>query len=296
MKKYGVMILALLSVLFILAGCTRNEMPVIDVFEITPASDTLIIAGDTVEINIETSDPEGDSIIVTVDVDGGSLQGSLDGSELFWIAPDYSGTFNLTLTVTDRDTVYDTSDYVSETIQVHVQNFFPMNIGQWRYYEGFIYFLVNVPKSLKRTVYSREDLADGEVRWHIETRDSTETQLFVDSLDYFSVKNGTVFESERIYSRLDVHLFEGDLCDLPLWEGKIWNYRDSTTVEVVEIRSRGTDAFSFEGCAHLRIVNQDDSLNVRTVWLAPDVGIIEDKAESEGSTIYEFELSDFSFE
>ncbi|MBN2378832.1 hypothetical protein JXM67_03410 [candidate division WOR-3 bacterium] len=287
-------VVALAAILF-LAGCAKNELPIIEIFEVDPASDTLIVAGDTIQIKVQASDPDGDSVKVNLEVDAGTLVGSQDGSEIFWISPDYSGTFNVNLTVTDRDTIIDTTDCVTDAIQVHVQNYFPMERGYSLYYDGFIWLITNIPKSITRNIYSKEDRGDGEFLWHIETKDSTAENINMDSLDYFSVKEGSVFESVRIYSRA-LPPNEGEICEMPLWEGKKWAYNEDGFAEVIEIRSRGTSAFSFDSCAHIEITFPGDSALVRTIWFAPDVGIIEDKLESKGSELFDFELLQYEFD
>lgn len=290
-KSCFVLLVAVLTVGLFLAGCARNERPFIDRFETDPASDTLVIAGDTVKIILEVSDPEGDSLSVTLEADGGEFEGTYDGSDILWIAPNIAETYSIICTVTDRDTIIDSLDFVSDIISIQVQNYFPMDKDNWWRYEGFYYVFENISNAIERKVYSEEILGDGEVRWHIETTDSTAARITTDSLDYFSVKGGSVFESVRFYSRL--LLAEGVICEMPVWKGKTWAYNEDHAATVIEIKDRGTEAFSFSSCVRIEIISTSNPAKVRTIWFAPDVGIITDQTEDDGSKRLDYELIDY---
>lgn len=278
-----------------LAGCGRNELPVIDSLEIANAEDTLIVAGDEVTVTCTAVDVEEDTLRYQWEVSGGEILDGQETSEIIWKSPHMSGTYDIICSVTDDET-WDTLRIVSDSIQIDVQNYFPADTGYWWHYDGFIWVVNNVPHSLTRTFYSREDLAGAEVRWHVESKDSNsawgEGGGVIDSTDFYSVNDGEVLESVHCWLWRLLH-FEGVICQMPLWKGKMWVYSDSGVATVVEIIDRGTEAFSFQDCAHIEITTTGDTVNVRTIWLAPDVGIIAERLERDGSEMVDFELMDY---
>jgi len=281
-KSYPVLLAAVVA--SAVCGCGKNEPPVIE--SLAPASDadTLVTAGDTVSIFCDASDADGDTLVYEWEaIDGGAFLGSQDSSWVFWLAPDTAGDYRIACTVSNGDTL-DTINIVHDTLTLEVQNYFPLAKGDWWYYEGFVWLIVNVSASLKKTVYSREELGGGEVYWHIESTFTYPSRDTTDSALYYKVMGDSVWEYVRDSMKL--------LLVMPLWEDKTWEYTDGAQAEVIEILDRGTEAFSFTDCVHIEIENPADSVT-RTVWLAPDVGIIEDKKKVKDVVVYEFELMDY---
>lgn len=297
MKK-SVFTLVIAGAVFIgyFSGCKRNEMPVIESLVPENSEDTLVVAGDTVKVICTATDADENELFYTWDASGGGFTESEDGTEITWIAPNQSGVYNIVCKVTDLEE--DTVNLVADTLTIDVQNYFPVDMGYWWHYEGFMWVIDNYEQTLTRTIYSREDQTGGEIIWHIESKDSCATWGepggVIDSTDFYSIKDNEIFESIHVYFWRWRHL-EGTICDMPLWKGKTWTYSDSGTATVLDIRDRGTEAFSFENCAQIEITITGDTVNVRTIWLAPDVGIIEDQLESDGSKRYELELIDYEF-
>lgn len=276
-----------------LAGCGRNELPVIDSLETVNTEDTLIVAGDEVTVTCTATDVEEDTLLYQWEVSGGEILLGQETSEITWKSPDSSGAYKIFCNVTDDET-WDSLRIVTDSIQIDVQNYFPMAQDNWWFYDGFYYFLENFPNTIKRAVYSKEELGDNEIRWHIETTDSVMGSTIIDSLDYFSVKDGLVFESVWFYHRFfEATRTEGFICNMPLSEGKSWSYDEDRTATVIEIRDRGTEAFSFSDCAHIEILSDTNPSYVRTIWFAPDVGIISDQTEDDGAKRLDYELMDY---
>jgi hypothetical protein len=296
MKK-SVFTLVIAGAVFIgyLSGCKRNELPVIESLVSENSEDTLVVAGDTVKVICTATDADENELFYTWDASGGGFTESEDGTEITWVAPNQSGIYNIVCKVTDLEE--DTVNFVSDTFAVDVQNYFPMVKDSWWYYDGFYYVVENFPNTIKRKVYSKEELGDNEIQWHIETTDSVTTGTVIDSSDYFSVKDGSVFESMLFYHRVfEILRTQGTICEMPLWEGKTWLYNQDKTATVIELRDRGTEAFSFSDCAHIEIVTDTNPTQVRTIWFAPDVGIISDQTEVDGAKRLDYELMDYDLQ
>ncbi|TET22143.1 MAG: hypothetical protein E3J71_07085 [Candidatus Stahlbacteria bacterium] len=83
MKKSCVnLVVATVVFIVYLAGCARNEPPVIDRFVTDPASDNLVTAGDTVKIICEATDPDGDLLAYKFQADGGTFEGPVDANDI----------------------------------------------------------------------------------------------------------------------------------------------------------------------------------------------------------------------
>jgi hypothetical protein len=76
-----------------------NKPPVVAGITVTPAGATVAKNG-TVTLNCAATDPNGDSLTYKWTATGGSL-GGIDGSRAVWVAPDLTGSFSVTVTVTD---------------------------------------------------------------------------------------------------------------------------------------------------------------------------------------------------
>jgi len=282
MKK-SVFTLVIAGAVFIgyLSGCKKNDLPVIDVFTADPASDSLVTVGDTVDIICQVSDPDGNQVYYKLQANGGTLQGTPDAGDVFWIAPDQSGTFTLTCTVTDLEG--DTVNVNSATLTIGVQNYFPMAVDNMWTYEGEA---VIETITLETTVDSEENLGGGEVRWNI-TRAFDSSQPATDTFSYYTVKGDSVFFNDA------AEQVEYLLLVLPLWQGKSWAASTGSTATVEEIKDKGPEAGVFTDCAKVEI--SGGSIE-NTIWLAPDVGIIEQTlqvmiGEIEGEI--KFELVDY---
>ncbi len=254
--------LAVAAVVFIvyLTGCTRNEPPVIDRFVTDPAADTLVTAGDTVKIVCEANDPDADSLLYEFEAGAGTFAESQDTASVLWIAPNHSGTFEIICTVSDGDSLYE----VTDTLAIDVQNYFPMAAGNWWYYEGQ---LLGTIATLRTEVYSREELAGGKVKWHIERFFTWGEIQLGDALVYYAVFDDSIWTYDPGLKKEYLFL------DLPLWVGKGWDTGEGGTGTVAEIREYGTSAGGFENSARIDLNLGSDETD-RTFWLAPDVGII----------------------
>lgn len=288
MKK-SLLILGAAAVVFVayLAGCKKNQLPVIDDFRTDPASDTVVTVGDTVSIICQASDPDGDPLFYELEADGGTLQGTPDGGDIIWIAPEYSGTYNIICNVTDLEG--DTVNVTSQTLSIHVQNYFPMAVGSRWSYEGEA-FVTTV--TLEITVRSQVNQGGDEVRWNV-TRvfDSPSIPSTTDTFSYYIVKGDEVFFNDASLGADYLVL------SMPLWADKTWDADDNiATGSVEEKKDRGTDAGIFSNCMHIELQDLAGGQEDRTVWVAPDVGIIVQSLEVTLGTIegeIEFELVDY---
>jgi hypothetical protein len=278
MKK-SFLILGAGAVIFIayLAGCKKNQLPVIDTFATDPASDTLVTVGDTVGIICQASDPDGDLLFYELEASGGTLQGTPEGGDIIWIAPEHSGTYNIICNVTDLEG--DTVNVTSQTLPIHVQNYFPMAVGsQWTYEAQVVVETV----TLHTSVDSEENLED-EVHWNITRDFDFSTPIPTDSFSYYRIKGDSIFFNDAIEQT------EYLLLVLPLWSAKSWATGTGSTATVAEIKDRGTEAGNFNNCARIEI--SEGSLE-NTIWLAPDVGIIVQSLQI-AAGVLEFELVDY---
>jgi hypothetical protein len=97
-----IVLLALLSLLPVLWGCEdpesqpQNRKPLIESVSAEPAT---VAAGDSVEITVTASDPDGDDLVFSYTPDGGTVAGA--GAQVTWIAPESPGTYSVHVTVTD---------------------------------------------------------------------------------------------------------------------------------------------------------------------------------------------------
>lgn len=76
-----------------------NQPPTVSGITLSPAGSTVAKNG-TVTLNCAASDANGDSLSYKWTATGGSL-GSIDGSSTVWVAPELTGSFTVTVTVTD---------------------------------------------------------------------------------------------------------------------------------------------------------------------------------------------------
>ncbi len=75
-----------------------NHVPVI---KNTQASFSEVHPGDSVELDVDADDEDGDSLTYHYEPSGGSISGK--GSEVVWHAPDYTGVFTITVWVSDGE-------------------------------------------------------------------------------------------------------------------------------------------------------------------------------------------------
>lgn len=266
MKKFGILlsIAAVVAVIY-LTGCVRNEPPVIESFATDPASDTLVTAGDTVNIICQTSDPDGDTLSISLDANAGTFLGTVTGGEVLWVAPGHSASAVLICTVKDSDTL----NPVSDTLEITVQNYFPMALNNKWVYEGS---LVYTTLTLEMTAYSKEELGNGQTRWHMERYFHSSDGLINsrDSLLYYTLAGDSIIVFDPAFDEEYLALL------LPLWLNKAWAADgENATASIAEIKDRGTVAGNFVLCARVEFLNLGTGDDSRTVWLAPDVGIIE---------------------
>ena len=96
MKKLTLVLFALILVLASFTACTSNNPPVITSLMAHPSS---LAPGETTAMTCITSDPDGDTTTYTWSADDGTISGV--GSEVNWVAPDTTGTFIISVTVTN---------------------------------------------------------------------------------------------------------------------------------------------------------------------------------------------------
>ncbi len=93
----------LVILLVMISGCkkssteSKNSPPVVNSITITPTS---VPTSGLVSVVVVTSDPDQESLTNNISVDDGTLVGS--EKERIWIAPSTAGTYDLTVTVSDR--------------------------------------------------------------------------------------------------------------------------------------------------------------------------------------------------
>ena len=118
MKAAGTAALfATAALLSLFAGCgddsptdtDDNRNPVIDTLIVDPST---AVEGDTVDVSVIASDPDGDTLTYVYQPEGGFIVG--DGEEVRWVAPNGTGTYSLLASVTDGRTGVDseTADLV----------------------------------------------------------------------------------------------------------------------------------------------------------------------------------------
>ncbi|MEA3431961.1 MAG: PKD domain-containing protein, partial [candidate division WOR-3 bacterium] len=101
--KFGV-ILAIVAMVIVSSACgpstqpppSGNQPPVISSLT---AAETDVYPLSTVAIQCAASDPDGDPISYAWSTTGGSLTGT--GSTVSWVAPEYYGDYDVTVTVED---------------------------------------------------------------------------------------------------------------------------------------------------------------------------------------------------
>ncbi len=96
MKKLTLVLFALILVLASFTACTSNNPPVITSLMAHPSS---LAPGGTTAMTCIVSDPDGDTTTYTWSADDGTISGV--GSEVNWVAPDTTGTFIISVTVTN---------------------------------------------------------------------------------------------------------------------------------------------------------------------------------------------------
>lgn len=286
-KRFVVFIFPLGILAIWIFGCSRNEPPVIDNLATDPASDTIVTVNDTVKVVWEVSDADGDSLTVELTADGGSFSGTVQNSEILWVAPDYSGAFTLTCTVYDADTI----NKVTGTLGIQVQNYMPMARNNWWYYEDQVVIGTAI---LKDSIRSQEIMGDGGTRWHIKRFvDAPSIPAQTDTFSYYTEKGDSVFFYDI---SLDAEFL---LFLMPLWLDKTWAADGNmATGTVEEMKDRGTKAGNFFNCMRVELRDLANGQEDRTFWVASDVGIIEQTLEIPGvpDGAVEFELTDYGLE
>lgn len=96
MKKLTLVLFALILVLASFTACTSNNPPVITSLMAHPSS---LAPGETTAMTCIVSDPDGDTTTYTWSADDGTISGV--GSQVNWVAPDTTGTFIISVTVTN---------------------------------------------------------------------------------------------------------------------------------------------------------------------------------------------------
>jgi hypothetical protein len=282
MKKSLILVsVATVIAVIYFTGCSKNELPVIDTFSVQPESDSLVTAGDTVQILCEMSDPDGDLVFYEVTADDGVM--IADQDNLSWASPDHSGSYTLTCTASDYEG--DSTRDVTQNLTIDVQNYFPMSIDSWWKYEapgigGVI--------TLDVEVRSYEILGNNEFKWNLKrTFTFPDIPTIVDSFSYFNVKGDSVwYYDPSLTIGIEYLAFH-----LPLWLGKTWDVEDGEggSGTVSDIKDRGTEAGNFYDCMQIDLNAKGEE---RTLWLAPDVGIIVNRV-SVPTGLLDFELVDY---
>jgi len=288
MKKSCVnLVVATVVFIVYLAGCTRNEPPVIDRFVTDPASDTLVTAGDTVKIICEATDPDGDLLAYKFQADSGTFEGPVDANDILWIAPDHSGIFEIICTVSDGDTLHE----VADTLVIDVQNYFPMAKGNRWFYESRLF---TDTIKLEITVTHSNDLGDGRIEWHIKRDfEASAGNIADDTFSYYTVVGDSVFSHEVLFNLKYLDYLP---LLMPLWVTKTWNAdEDIATGTVEEKDTVGTDGGIFFNCMRIELRDLDNGEQNRTLWVAPDVGIIKQMVPLSFGSI-EFSLVEYEVE
>ncbi|NLI99198.1 hypothetical protein GX441_11145 [bacterium] len=255
--------------LIFFTGCIKNDPPVIESVYTEPAIDTLITAGDTVKIICTATDPNENEIYYRWQVlNGGTLLAPSDQPEAFWVSPQESGDYRIECTCWDPDTLIK----VADTITIHVQNYFPLDLGNtWNYKAALGLQTITLEVSITEKSFPQ----DGGIKWKLKRIFKIPVEL-TDTLSYYETRMDSIFffNSSNSQKRL--------LCLLPLWVGKTW---EGATVD--SLKDFGTDAGNFFSCMH---VTYEDG----GIWFAPDVGIIKQTVMI-GKDTLEFSLTDYDF-
>lgn len=281
MKKLAFMLpIAGLVAIMYLTGCTRNELPVIDSLDTDPAGTTVVNAGDTLTIMCTATDSDEDVLTYNWSADAGTFIDPTAGSSVIWVAPEQSASVSIICTVTDVDTL----NPVADTLVIEVQNYFPMAVGNYWKYEGYF----GIPATLENTIYSKEDMAGGKIRWHIQREFKWGALETIDSVLYYTTFKDSVwvYDPAEDAEYLAYHL--------PFWVDKTWNTGEGGTGTVVEIREYGTPAGGFDNSARVDL-DLGSGADDRTLWLAPDVGVIVTRYYA-GETVINFELIEYDLE
>jgi len=258
---------ALIVALVFISGCSKNELPLINSLLPFPVSDTLVISGDSVVIKCSASDANGDKLNYLWTAQASKFVSSSNSPEVIWVAPSKSGIYQIKCSVyeTGKDPKMDTFAVVSKTLNITVQNYFPMSLGNWWHYEAPA---IGGNATMDIKITSKEELANGKTRWHIlKTYTLPTATLPQDSFSYFTVKKDSVwfFDAPINLEYLTFHF--------PLYQKKQWNTGEGGLGKVNSIKDRGTEAGNFLNCVEVDINLKSKNKN-RTCWVAPDVGVI----------------------
>ncbi|MBL7032944.1 MAG: hypothetical protein ISR91_02265 [Candidatus Delongbacteria bacterium] len=101
LKQKEAVILSLILVLLLLAGCEeadKNNAPVIEALQATPL---WVMAEETVQLNCTVSDPDQDAISFSWSASGGTFTDGDDGDSPTWLAPDTPDYYSISVTVSD---------------------------------------------------------------------------------------------------------------------------------------------------------------------------------------------------
>ena len=93
------LILVTITALLIGGGCTANALPVISSLAIVTEGE--INPGATAQIECNATDPDDDELSYTWSANGGTISGS--GATVSWQAPTLTGTYTVTIEVSDGD-------------------------------------------------------------------------------------------------------------------------------------------------------------------------------------------------
>jgi len=100
-KWLAALILVAIAALLIGGGCVANELPIIS--SLVLATEGEIYPGGTGQIECTASDPDEDELSYTWSADGGTISGA--GANVAWTAPELTGTYTVTIEVSDGDDV-----------------------------------------------------------------------------------------------------------------------------------------------------------------------------------------------
>ncbi|MBN2378831.1 hypothetical protein JXM67_03405 [candidate division WOR-3 bacterium] len=237
-----------------------NKRPKID--SITGLN--LVTAGDTVLITCFASDEDsGQELSFAWEASGGSLTEPSGASNLSWVAPDYSGVFDLICTVSDG------MAQIVDTFTVTVQNYFPLGLGYKWLYMDVLDFVVFVD-----TLYYKATVVDytqspGRVNWSVQRQyfDSAEyVDTIYDTMHYIVAGDSLILDDPNQDEQLLGLLF-------PLWVGKYWDIGDGTLATVTYSGPRSVPAGLFTDCMFVQL--DDEERQPNDYWFAPDIGMVQ---------------------
>ncbi len=107
----GFICLSFLFLLFLTSGCEKNQAPIIQ--NIIPSS-TSLKAGESINLSVSTSDPDGDALIFLWEATDGQITTANDLNSISWTAPLNAGLYFCKVSVNDGSVIV--SDSVPLTV------------------------------------------------------------------------------------------------------------------------------------------------------------------------------------